>query len=151
MVFAAPDDPVSAITDPGFLLNLGAVGFFLTLFLADKIHSQGALRRVEAAAEEARNQRAASLAVMQAQHEEALKVHRQSHESAMRLQKEAHDSAMQRMDDHVRQLIVERDAANKERNEAVGVMRDFTLAAGAILHHRPPWGDGPPPLGGAQQ
>lgn len=139
-VLASATDPTGAISDPTFWVNLGAVGVFLGLFMADKIHSQGALRRVEHAAEQAAAQRAVSLAALQAQHE-----------AAMKAQKEAHESAMQRMDDHVRALIIERDKANAERNEAVAVMRDFTLMAGAVLNQRPPWGDGPPPLGGAQQ
>lgn len=112
-------------TSPSFWVNAGAVGVFLGLFLADKIHSQGSLRRVQDA------------------NEVALRELTRLHEAALIVQRNAHQDAMQRADDHVRQLLIERDKANAERNEAVAVMRDFTLMAGAVLGQKPPW----PPAG----
>lgn len=112
-------------TSPAFWLNAGAIGVFLGLFLADKIHSQGALRRVQDA------------------NDAAIRELTRQHEAAMLAQRSAHQDAMQRADDQVRQLIVERDKSNAERNEAIGVMRDFTLMAGAVLNQRP-WPPGPP-------
>jgi hypothetical protein len=129
VLWGAGSGPADAdYTSPGFLFNVGAVGFFLTLFLADKIHSQGALRRVQEA------------------DATALRELTRQHEAALSAQRSAHLDAMQRADDHVRALIVERDKANAERNEAVAVMRDFTLMAGAVLNSRPPW-PGLPPAG----
>lgn len=56
----------------------------------------------------------------------------------------SHADAQQRSDDQVRQLILERDKANRERDEAISVMRDFTLMAGTIFDtNRPTWK--PPP------
>lgn len=121
-------DPARAFTDPAFWLNAGAVGAGFWWFMSGRLHSNGEMQRVEKSSTTAMSE-------LRAQHETTIK-----------LQKDAHESAMQRMDDHVRSLIVERDKANAERNEAIGVMRDFTMMAGAVLNQQPPnWRPPRPP------
>jgi len=153
------------LVDPSFWLNAGAIGIGFGLFLMGRLHSNSEMERVEklheAALNEMRTQHTASMTAQREQHGAAMTQQREQHAQAMdelrrqheatiKFQKESHAAAMERMDDHVRLLILERDKANAERNEAVGVMRDFTLMASAILgNQRPPWGDSlPPSLGG---
>lgn len=116
----AASTPEAVFTDPSFWLNAGALGMGFWFFMSGRLHSNGELSRVETS------------------NATALEELRKQHEATVRMQKEAHESAMQRMDDHVRSLIVERDKANAERNEAIGVMRDFTMMAGAVLNQGPP-------------
>lgn len=145
LVAVATGDPGAAFaTDPSFWLNAGALGAIAGLFTFGILHSDkeltGARVASKEAAEELRKQNLAAMDELRKQHSDTI-----------RFQKESHAAAMERSDDHVRQLILERDQANKERNEAVAVMRDFTLMAGAVLNQRPPWGDLPPQLGGGGQ
>lgn len=109
MIIAEGDPASAAFIDPGFWLNLGVAGAFLFFFLTGKIHSSREMDRVERAAA-----------------------------TALLAQKEAHADAMQRSDDQVRQLMLERDRSNAERDEAIGVMRDFTMMAGTIFNSNPP-------------
>jgi hypothetical protein len=122
-------DFIVAEVDPGSssaftawlpLVNLGLAGLFLFYFIVNKIHSHPELERVERANENA-------LAELRAQHQ-----------AAITAQKESHAAVMERMDDHVRALILERDKANAERNEAIGIMRDFTIAAGVVFSNQQP-------------
>lgn len=119
---AAADAPSQFFADPSFWLNAGALGVIAGLFVFDKLHSSGDLERVE----EHTTVTVANLI--------------KTNDGTVRDLKEAHAQAIQRMDDHVRSLIVERDRANGERNEAIAVMRDFTMMAGAVLNQTPPWG-----------
>lgn len=49
LIWAAGDAGTSqAFTDPSFLMNLGAVGFFLFMFMTDRVHSKGAMDRERA-------------------------------------------------------------------------------------------------------
>jgi hypothetical protein len=52
MIWAA-DAPSSAesFLNPSFLLNLGAVGYFLFMFMTDRVHSKGAMDRERAVQE----------------------------------------------------------------------------------------------------
>jgi hypothetical protein len=122
-------DFILADVDPGSssaystwlpLVNLGLAGLFLFYFIVNKIHSHPELQRVELA------------------NERALSELRAQHQAAIIAQKESHAAAMERMDDHVRALILERDKANAERNEAIGIMRDFTIAAGVVFSNQQP-------------
>lgn len=113
-------DPAQAFSDPSFWLNAGALGVGFWFFMSGRLHSNREMERVESASSSAMTEL------------------RKQHETTVKMQKDAHEQAMQRMDDHVRQLIIERDKANAERNEAIGVMRDFTMMAGAVLNQQPP-------------
>ena len=119
-LFAAGETPAEAFFDPSFWVNLGLGGVFLFFFIMNKIHSHPELERVERG------------------NEKALDELRKQHEAAIRSQKESHEAAMERMDDHVRALILERDKANAERNEALTIIRDFSIAAGAVFGNQPP-------------
>lgn len=109
MILADADTGTAAFANPAFWVNLGAVGVIACAFMAGKLHSTGEMDRIERA-----------------------------NESALKAQKEAHADAMQRADDQVRQLMLERDRSNAERDEAIGVMRDFTLMAGTLFNSNPP-------------
>jgi hypothetical protein len=109
-VIWAADAPAGGFADPSFLVNLGVAGAILVAFFSGRLHSTNEMDRVE---------RACNLAA--------------------EAQKDAHDVVMQRLDDHIRRLIVERDRALAERDEMIGVMKDFTMMAGAVLNQDQPW------------
>lgn len=139
VLLAAAQDPEAAFTDPSFWLNAGALGAIAGLFVFGKLHSTRELDRVE-------EQTAKTVADLIKSHQESTATLTKHHQESIAALKEAHAQQMQRMDDHVRSLIVERDRSNAERNEAVQVMRDFTMMAGAVLNKTPMgWGNRPPP------
>lgn len=118
---AADESPSADFTNPAVWVNLGVAGVFLAAFFAGKLHSNKEMGRVEAL------------------NKSALDAQLTASKLAYEAQQRAQDSALQRLDDQVRQLLVERDRALAERDEMIGVMKDFTMMAGAVLNQEQPW------------
>ncbi len=130
---AATESPAAEFADPAIWVNLGVAGVFLFAFFMGRLHSPAEMTRVEKA------------------HAVAFEEQRKSQEAAINAHRDAAEAAMQRLDDQVRQLILERDRALAERDEMIGVMKDFTLMAGAVLNQDQPWrrtAKNPPPRRG---